>query len=83
VEGLAVGVDRGAVGGPAHVVPDGGAVGAGGGGVDVVAEELRRQVVLAAAAGVAARAAVDLGEGADGPARRDVGVLDHPDEVAR
>src|SRR5215218_9137124 len=95
VERETVGVDGGAVGGPADVVPHRGPIGAGGRRIDVIAQELRGQVVLAAAPWIPARAAVDLGEAADGapagaawvPGRppegapaAEVGVLDHPNQ---
>src|SRR5207247_6717329 len=80
VEGLAVGVDGWAVGGPAYVVPDRRAVRPRGCRVDVVAQELGCQVVLAAASRVTTGASVHRAEGTHG-ATGNVRVLHHADEV--
>src|SRR5260370_1212579 len=60
----AQGVDGGAVGREAGVVPDRRSVAAGCGAVDIVTQELGGEAVLTRAARVAGSSAVDFGEGA-------------------
>src|SRR5436305_3138365 len=82
-EGLPPGIDRRAIGGVAHVVPDRRAEGPRCNGVDIVAEELADKVVLTRATRVTVRTSAQLGEcsGWSTGAHRGVCMLHDPDQV--